>query len=318
MSIISSIGTLTTWYGAWEQNFILFLQNLGGEGSFIYYLFQFITLFGEEMLMIAILGTLYWGINKKRAEKIGFVLLFSCTVNPMIKNAFARERPFNCPETGVQNFKDVDGFSFPSGHSSNSSSLYLATAYEYREKKFACLWIFAIVVPILVALSRSYLGAHWPTDTIAGLALGAICAFGVLFLLDKIANKYWLYIGACVLCLLGVIWCRTDDYFTSMGMLLGFVAGIIFEEKFVGFENTKTWWKILLRVVGGVAIYFVVNELLKLSLGWAIDLEQLYAPQFAFRLVRYAIIIFLLIGVYPWCFAPVEKWLDSLFAKKEK
>ncbi|MBO5772574.1 MAG: phosphatase PAP2 family protein [Clostridia bacterium] len=315
---ITTLANATTWYGAWEQNFILFLQSLGGEGSFIYYLFQFITLFGEELLMIGILGTLYWGINKQRAEKIGFTLLFATVANPMIKNVFARIRPFNCPETGIQNFKDVDGFAFPSGHSSNSATIYLASAYEYREKKFKWLWAFAIIVPILVALSRSYLGAHWPTDTLAGLALGAICAFGIITLLDKVKNRHLLYLIACAICTLGCIWCRTDDYFSAMGMLWGFVFGVIFEQKYVHFENTKVWWKIVLRVLGGVVVYLGLNTIIKLAFGWAIDLDKLYAPQFAFRLVRYAIILFVACGVYPMCFAPIDKWLDSLIAKRKQ
>ncbi len=67
--------------------------------------------------------------------------------------------------------------SFPSGHSANSMAVFVALALivappRHRRAALAA----AVFVSLLVGMSRPFLGVHWPTDVIAGWALGLLIA----------------------------------------------------------------------------------------------------------------------------------------------
>ncbi len=300
----------TTWYWDWETNFILFLQSLGGENSFFYWMFHFFTLFGEEYFVVAIIGIIYWGIDREIGEKIGFSVLTVNVINPLIKNVFTRVRPFLSTETNVLCYKKIDGFSFPSGHSSLSSTLYLNVFWQFKDSKPKKLLLsLAIIIPTLVALSRCYLGVHWPTDVFAGLILGLLTLLLVNLLLSKIKNKHLVYAIFLAISTLGVFYCQTNDYFTTYGMLLGFVLASLVQHKLPSCEVTDKWWMLLLRVAIAVSIYFGLNELIKLIGGFFIDIEALDAPQFALRTFRYALIMFVVFGLTPLFFNPLDKLL---------
>lgn len=300
-----------SWSLPFEDAFIIWLQSLGGKDSFIYLIMQFITLFGEEALLVGTMGLIYWGFDKSRGERVGFMLMANCLLNPMLKNIVCRSRP-HISNTSIHNFKDVEGYSFPSGHSSSAAATYGGAAAVYKDKKFKWLWAFAIVMPILVALSRNYLGAHYITDVVCGLALGTCVVILSQYLYKVVPSKYWIYIGALVIGIPGFFYCTTNDFFTGYGILLGFVCGIFFEEKITKFENTKIWWRIALRVAIGGGLFLGLNELFKATVGliYPTYKENVWFEHI-FRVLRYGSIVFLMIGVYPMLF----KVGDKLFTK---
>ncbi|HPG92541.1 MAG TPA: phosphatase PAP2 family protein [Clostridia bacterium] len=309
-----------TFFFGWEVDFILFLQRL--SSSFTDTLAKIITMFGEEYIMVAVLGFLYWSLNKGFGEFVGFNLLTVNVLNPMIKNIANRRRPyFDNAEIECKKLVDADadpfdvvaqGYSFPSGHSSGSAAIY-SSLPVYKRKKW--LIVIAIIIPLLVGLSRSYLGVHYPTDVIAGWALGLFVVFFMYFLRSVIKNKYYIYLVTLAIGMIGIFYCRTNDYFTSLGMLAGFIAGIYFEEKITKFKNTRVWWRMILRVILGGALYIGLNELIKLPVnivpGGSEWLETASAGNFAFRTIRYAIVTFFVIGVYPISFRLLDKFVKE-------
>ena len=306
----ASIGN--TWALPFENQFILWFQGLAGKDSILYYLMNFISMFGEEMILVAIVGLIYWGFDKCRGEKIGFMMITTIVFNPMIKGIVKRTRPFDSG-VGIENFRDVDGYSFPSGHSSGSASTLVGTAVTYKDKKFKWLIAIAVVVPVLVALSRTYLGAHYPTDVVCGLALGVAVVFLVDFLYRVVPNKYWLYGGLLLIGLAGFFYCDESDFFTGYGILVGFVCGILFENKIVKFDNTKVWWRIILRVLVGGGLFLGLNEVIKMIVGAIYPTyEESFWFERIFRTIRYSAVVFLLIGVYPLLFAQTEKLWKKL------
>lgn len=90
-----------------------------------------------------------------------------------LKLGFARPRP-----DLVAHLAEVQSASFPSGHAMISAITYLTLGvlltrvHERRRTKFIAM-TYAIILTLMIGLSRIYLGVHWPTDVLAGWALGA-------------------------------------------------------------------------------------------------------------------------------------------------
>jgi len=102
-------------------------------------------------------------------------------LNGLLKFSFARVRPasfFDYPLPGSP--------SFPSGHALYAASVFggLAVLLTARIRNLllqVAIWFVAISLLLLVGLSRVYLGVHYPSDVLAGYAIGAIWVTAVAF-----------------------------------------------------------------------------------------------------------------------------------------
>ena len=294
----------------WEVQLMMWLQTFP---SWVIAVISQFSALGEQMPLVAILGFLYWSYDKEFGKYVGINILVINIWNPMVKNIFLRRRPYFDNE-GIKILRPVEpdadlydisaqGYSFPSGHSANAVTAY-GSLSRYAKKRW--LLVLAIVLPFLVGFSRVVVGAHYPTDVICGWALGVFVIFLVPMLERAIRNR-WAFYGVLLLSAVpGFFYCKSTDYYTGVGMLIGFLAALPVEEKFVRFETTKNWIRRILRVIGGGALYVGLNSLLKLPFPSEF-LSSATMGSFLVRTVRYAIIIFVLIAIYPMLFKVTAK-----------
>jgi undecaprenyl-diphosphatase len=95
-----------------------------------------------------------------------------------LKTKTSRPRPYQVRSAIRLGADPLDQFSFPSGHTLHAASFAILMTSCYPGLAWL-VWPFAA----LVALSRVVLGLHYPTDVVAGAAIGAGLAFGSLSLL---------------------------------------------------------------------------------------------------------------------------------------
>ena len=297
------------WYLPFEADLILWLQALGagtGLQNALVLLNNFFSFLGEEILCIAVMGFVYWGLDKRKGERIGAAIMLVNVSIGMLKNVFARVRPWASRED-IRLLREVDGFSFPSGHSANCTALYPTTAWEYKKNRV--LTVLAVAIPLLCGLSRCYVGAHWPTDVVVGWLVGLGIFALVEAVLPKFSNKYAFYGLMIAIGTVGLFYCKTTDYFNGYGMLIGFTLGLRFEEKHTRFENTHSPLLAAVRTVVGGALYFAFSAAIKAILGGIFPPESFGG--LLMRSVRYGLVVFLLIAVYPYAFRLEKKLIKK-------
>ena len=265
-------------------------------------------MFGEEILLILIVGFIYWSYDKRLGRTIGLSGIMGIAWNTMAKNIVLRRRPY-FDHKGINILRIVDpkadiydisaqGYSFPSCHSTNAATVFGTMAIGLRKR---WMTIAAVVIIILTGFSRIVVGAHYPTDVMVGWMLGLVSVTIIQALQKRIKSTPVLYGILLVTAVPGCFYCKSADYFTALGLLIGFMGGTLLDDHFVHFENTRKPVWMIARVIGGMAVYLALNTLLKLPFSEEF-LHDGSAAALLVRSARYAIIAFVDFGVYPMLF----------------
>jgi undecaprenyl-diphosphatase len=123
--------------------------------------------------VVVVAGYLWIKDKPQKAAFLVAAVSLGALLNRLLKLGFARPRPDIVAHGAV-----VTTESFPSGHSANSAIIYLMLGMMLArvESSYpAKIFIFGVCasLTLMVGLSRIYLGVHWPTDVLAGWAVGA-------------------------------------------------------------------------------------------------------------------------------------------------
>jgi membrane-associated phospholipid phosphatase/phosphoglycolate phosphatase-like HAD superfamily hydrolase len=120
----------------------------------------------------AVVGGLWWSGRMAQAVYAGLTIAAALVLNPLLKLAFARQPPGpGAIEPAV--------YAFPSGHTTAATALAAALAVVAWRTSWRWPVTVAAAFAGAMAVSRVYLGAHWPSDVVGGLALGFTIAMAV-------------------------------------------------------------------------------------------------------------------------------------------
>lgn len=126
-----------------------------------------------SILVAAVVGGLWWSGRMAQAVYTALTIGAALLLNPLLKLVFSREPPGSSDVTPAV-------YAFPSGHTTTTTAAVTALAVvAWRTRWRWPATAAAGVAALLMALSRVYLGVHWPSDVIAGLALGSAVAMAV-------------------------------------------------------------------------------------------------------------------------------------------
>jgi len=314
-----------------ELEIIVWLQSF--RSDFFDALFQFFTMFGEELVIIGILGFIYWCYDKKTGEQIGITVFISLVLNSVIKTVVQRQRPYLI-DSRIDNVRPSTsgGYSFPSGHTQGAASVFGSLAIWMKKR---WLTVVSTVIIVLVAISRMYIGVHFLSDVIVGGLLGiGIAYLGYrYFSKDRSTDKLYRYLlmGSIAIGILFYIYSlftihATDelnnaanlydklvDVLKMLGVICGFIVGVTFEKSKVKFTQHKVLWKNLIRFALGVAVVMGVRLGLKVVFGIFVDSDELAEGELflaslalLFDTLRYFAMVFIGIGVYPMIFKSLD------------
>ncbi len=149
---------------------------------------KFITSLGNAgIIWIAI--TLILLIFKK-TRKLGGIcalsLISSLVINNFIlKNLVARVRPYDQISALNLIIEKQKDWSFPSGHTGSSFACAWAI-FRNAPKKYG---VPTLILAILIALSRLYVGVHFPSDVLAGVVTGILSSYVGQFVFEKISEN---------------------------------------------------------------------------------------------------------------------------------
>lgn len=293
-----------------------FLRFLEGIRNPVFdFFFSLITKLGEETAFMAVAIVIFWCFSKKDGYYILSVGFIGTILNQFLKLIFKIPRPWvkDPSFTIVESARaEATGYSFPSGHTQNSVGTFGAIGYLFKKR-----WvrITAIVICVLVPLSRMYLGVHTPLDVFVSVGIALALIFLVKPIFDKAEQKpviMYIFFGAMfAVSLAFLLFVLFFDFgadidphnyesglknaCTLLGATAGFLIAYPIERKYVKFDTRGKWYVQLLKSAIGLGIVLAIKALLK-------PLLLLFLPAMVERVIRYAIIVIFAAVVWPLTF----------------
>ena len=176
-----------------DSSILLWIQDHVRVG-FLTPIMQVITHLGDKGAFWILLTLALLIYPNRKTRRLGVFCACSMVVglivtNLIIKNWVARVRPYDIDHPLFKDLVLIVGaehdYSFPSGHTTNS----LACAWVLFRRAPKKYGVTALVLAILISLSRLYVGVHYPTDVLGGAVIGICSATLALWLVPKLEAK---------------------------------------------------------------------------------------------------------------------------------
>ena len=310
------------------MSFLYFLEDL--RNPVLDFFFSVITLLGEETIFMVIGMAVFWCVDKYKGYYLLCVGFLGTVLNQFLKIICRVPRPWvHDPNfTIVESAKEAaTGYSFPSGHTQTAVGLFGGMARIFKNTAFR---ISMIVIAVLVALSRMYLGVHTPADVL----VSALIAVALIFIAQPLFKKaehspktmYAIIfsfnaIVIAYLCFVLLYPFPQEVYaddaihnllsaqkngFTLLGCALGLPVIYTVDLKWVRFDTKAVWWAQIIKAIGGILVVVAVKELLRAPL------DAIFGGHLVARTVRYSLMVVVGGGIWPLTF----RFFSKLGVKK--
>lgn len=186
LSIIFVILMISVIFG-WTEGFDTFVYELviSTRCDFLDKFFKFITDLGDKLFIVGLVVGVVLVLRNTVGYLYATLAVDTVITNFIFKQLIRRDRP------DVLKLIKQGGFSFPSGHSMISMSMYgmlIYLCYKKIKNKYI-KWIICSLLGILIlsiGLSRVYLGVHYISDVLGGFIL----SFIMVVLYTELINKF--------------------------------------------------------------------------------------------------------------------------------
>jgi membrane-associated phospholipid phosphatase len=292
----------------WGTEVLVRVQGVSPDWVITFFaLFSFL---GQEEFYILLLPLVYWCIDRRMGIGLGYVAMFSAWLNSVVKYIFAIPRPADprlrlpYPETSP---------SFPSGHAQNAVANWGYLAVRLRRPAMTVL---AIVLIVLIGLSRIVLGVHFPQDVLGGWIIGVLL-LGAFSWAEPRASR-WLaaqsrvvQVAVAVLVPLALIFLHpadTDGHYpveqsiTVGSSLVGLGLGLVMERAWVRFRVEGSVARRALRLLLGLVVVII----LYIGPDLLLPEEMANGLEAAVRFLRYALLGWAVAFLCPWIFVKLK------------
>lgn len=258
----------------------------------------FITQLGDVLTFLVIALVTFWCVDKRWGYYVLSVGFVGTILNQFMKLWFRVPRPWildeNLSVVGM-NSAGADGYSFPSGHTQSAVGVFGSIASLVKTR---WIRIAAIILAVLVSISRMYLGVHTPLDVLVAAAMAVILIIVIHPLVFRNNGKY-MPLLLCISTTLAIGFVcfveffpfpetiDADNYahglenaYTLLGALLGILVVYFVDQKWLHFPVKAVWWAQIIKVVLGLMLVVLVME------GTSAPLSSVFGSMLG-RCVRY-------------------------------
>ena len=283
-----------------------------------------ITHLGEETVFMVAALFVFWCVSKRHGYYLLAIGFAGTVLNQFLKLLFRIPRPWvlDSDFTIVESARaQATGYSFPSGHSQNAIGTFGGIARFTRRK-----WVraAAIVVAVLVPLSRMYLGVHTPLDVGVAAVIAVALVFALYPLMERSDSRHGV-MGAVLAVMLALavgyllfvslypfpadvdaanLASGVENAWKLLGATVGMLVGWWLDVRFIHFDTRAVWYVQLIKLVGGLALLLGIRAVLKAPLAAALGAG-------AGGAVRYGVMVLFAAAVWPMVFVPLCRALEK-------
>lgn len=316
-------------------------ESLPGAVESFFLAFSFI---GDGPALVALGLVVYWCVDKRSGQFALTCFAAGNFVNQLIKNLACVYRPWIRDDRIIPTADAIEGaggYSFPSGHTAGTATMLGSFAWLARKKR---LWIsvVCIIVVLIIAFSRNFLGVHTPQDVLMGL-IEAIVMIALTQAFFNWLDRYdalmpghnkdvTVAIVVFVICIASIIIVALKAYpmdyvngellvepekmqkgsFEAAGVFMGFALGWVLERRIVSFSTSGLSMNDrIIRGVIGVAITGVTY------IGGELAFE-LFLPYLWAKFATYFLLTFMALFVAPLAFDALERRRRTTLSDQER